>query len=783
MSAGRLRRPGGVVPAGALFLLLVAIVYADPLLARRNFGGRDLIKYNLPLEKNVHDAYARGRLPVWSQEISGGRPLLPNPNVGALYPVRALLALTSFPVAMRVFPILHWALAGLGMMVLLRALAASPGAAWIGAVTYVFSGVGVSALFFPHLHPGIALLPWVPWALCRPGERIAERALVLSLPLALMFLAGELFTAGIALLAGILWIAVEESGRRRTTAAAVLGLGATLAALLALPQIVATALWIPETTRAVQGIRLGEAFLLSISPARWLELLVPYPFGATWALDPTLVWAPSVFHGKSVGLFATLYAGGFALASLVLLARAPSRLRRGAGVRLAFVLLILAAAAAVLPSLLPASWSSLPSPVALRNPEKFGVAVAFALAILAGKGFDEIRQTARRPAGWMLAVGGVTAILALAALLVPAAARAIGQRGSASADAGRLAVAQLPGALAEGGLLWMATLLAVEALASGGRAATAVSLVLLTVIPIAATRPIAQTFGEEELLAPTAFARFLTRQDPAGQFRALGADLYRPDSLIAAARAGSDRGETEFARRDWVHDTPALWGRGLVFNADFDRGDLTRLESLRRFSGLLSASPASAALFGSVGLRWSVRYRDQAPLPGYRRIGGDAAQDWDELPGALPEVRLLQRWREETGPVAALDVLRRAVPDEVVIETGARREGTAPPGSIRRLETTPERLVVQVEAAAATWLFVLRGYWSHRTIRLDGAEIAQAPAQLAFSAIPIPPGRHLVEWEERVPGLRISAWGPVLFAFAAGALLLRTRMAGGQGSA
>ena len=75
-----------------LFLALVVVVYADPLFRPRAFGGRDLTPYNYPTESVVHDAYARGRLPVWISEISGGRPLLANPNVGALYPVRPLLS-------------------------------------------------------------------------------------------------------------------------------------------------------------------------------------------------------------------------------------------------------------------------------------------------------------------------------------------------------------------------------------------------------------------------------------------------------------------------------------------------------------------------------------------------------------------------------------------------------------------------------------------------------------------------------------------------------------------
>src|SRR5207237_3102484 len=95
---------GGVGLAIGGLALLLAAVNADPLFSRRNFVGRDLVAYNLPMEKTIHDAYARGHLPVWSPDISGGRPLLPNPNAGALYPVRMLLAPLSFPLAMPLFP-------------------------------------------------------------------------------------------------------------------------------------------------------------------------------------------------------------------------------------------------------------------------------------------------------------------------------------------------------------------------------------------------------------------------------------------------------------------------------------------------------------------------------------------------------------------------------------------------------------------------------------------------------------------------------------------------------
>jgi hypothetical protein len=246
-----------VLPA-LLFAALVVAVYANPLFFRRNFTGRDLLAYNLPLEKSIHDAYARGRLPVWTPEVSGGRPLLPNPNTGSLYPVRLALSRIPFPLAMRLFPLLHWAAAGIGVLLLLTVLGASGCAAWVGAVTYAFSGVVVSEVFYPHIQPGMALLPWLLWVCARPWRRPEGQTLALALLLALDLLAGDVFTVALAVVGVALFIALETSrpGRRALMVRLALALG--LAALVALPQIVATALWIPETNRAVLGMRLSE---------------------------------------------------------------------------------------------------------------------------------------------------------------------------------------------------------------------------------------------------------------------------------------------------------------------------------------------------------------------------------------------------------------------------------------------------------------------------------------------------------------------------------------------
>ena len=184
----------------ALFALLVLTVYADPLLTPRVFVGRDLVPYGLPIEKATHDAFARGRLPAWNADVSGGRPLFPNPNAGPFYPLRPLLARVPFPMAMRLFPIAHWVIAGLGAYFLLRALGGSGAAAWMAAVTYAFSGVLVSEVFYLPLQAGAALLPWTLWATARTSSNPWRKAAMLGLVYGLLMLGGDVFAIAIALL-------------------------------------------------------------------------------------------------------------------------------------------------------------------------------------------------------------------------------------------------------------------------------------------------------------------------------------------------------------------------------------------------------------------------------------------------------------------------------------------------------------------------------------------------------------------------------------------------------
>jgi hypothetical protein len=765
---------------GLLFALLLLSVHAPTFLHRRNFAGRDLAAFNLPMEKSIHDAYRRGRLPVWSSEISGGRPLLPNPATGALYPVRPLLSMLPFPAAMRLYPVLHWIAAGIGMLLLARTFGASSGGAWIAAVTYVFSGVGVSEVFFPNVQPGMALLPWIVWAAARPSDRPVRKSVLLSVFFALDFLASDVFTIAMAIGCCLLWIVIGGSRGERLRELAVLGGALALATLASAPQIAATALWVPDTQRAMLGMKLSESLSFVPSPLRLLELVVPYPFGATASLENWRIWGWPVFHATSIGLFTTFYAGAFALIAL-----AASRRSHTVGDRFARALFFIALVMIVLPGLLPRTWADLPSPVPLRYPEKFAVLLVLALAVVAGLAVDRIRKATPSLRG-LLAVGVFLTGLAAVAALAPHRAAAVALRvvgtpaGSppeARADFGAAAARELPGAFAEGGLLWLATVVAVDLLWRSGRTSRGVAIALLTGVPLAANHRIARTVRPEELFSLSPFARHLHRADPAGEYRTLGESLYRPGSSVEGAMAATN---PEGAGLAWIEYRQVLVRRGTVFNFDFDSGDFVRIQSLRRISAFLTRGQEARPFFGNLALRFGIRFLDQEPVAGYVPFRTSGVQAWDELAGALPDVRLAGAWREEAGPLEAANLVPRLRLGEVVLETGVRRSGRARPGRVRVVERTAERLSLVSEAPDPTWLFVLRGFWRHRTVRVDGRAVDPVPAQLAFSAVPVPAGRHTIDWRERVPGLRVSGWGPMLYLLLAAGLLVRDRRRGGS---
>jgi len=111
----------------------------------------------------------------------------------------------------------------------------------------------------------------------------------------------------------------------------------------------------------------------------------------------------------------------------------------------------------------------------------------------------------------------------------------------------------------------------------------------------------------------------------------------------------------------------------------------------------------------------------------------------------------------------------------VVVETGRRALGESSGGIVHVLEKEPERLVIETVTRDPSWLFVLRGFWDYRDVSVDGRPVDAVPAQVAFSAVEVPAGRHRVEWEELLPGAGVSGYCPPLWALISALILVRSR--------
>ncbi|HEY7574142.1 MAG TPA: hypothetical protein VIB08_03210, partial [Thermoanaerobaculia bacterium] len=629
----------------------------------------------------------------------------------------------------------------------------------LGAIAFAFSGVSVSEVVYTNYQPGFALLPWALLLFLRVREAPRTGLTALSLAFGLLFLAGDVITSSLAIGLCVLWTLMEVpraqwGGLLRSGAAAV-GLGV----LIALPQIAATVAWVPHTTRSVLGVRFWEALIYSVSPFRLLELVVPFPFSSSAGAEAYRAWGLGVFDGKPAGFFLTFYCGALPVFGLML----ARRERRGAerfALALMGISLLIAVPGVLLKRLAPMAVFPLP----LRYPEKVMVLFTLGLAILAAIGFDRLRR-GERLGRWALVVAAILASIAAVATFWPetTGAAAISLVGG-PLDVAALAGREIASSFAGGGLLWTASLLAAWGLwtPSAPRAAVPLAIVVLTLVPIAANRRIAASYAEEDLLAPPAFARWVRREDPEGRFRVLGEPLFRAESRRERRIMSADPGHLLYYARNFDNYTHALWGIGTVFNNDFDHGDLSRLDTLRKISFAASQYRDSQSFWSTYALRFGVSYPDLEPIAGFRRIGGDALQVWSVNETALPAIRLAEKWREASSAVEAGASVAAIAPSEVLVETGRRAAGENS-GRVAVRSQSPERLDLEVEPAKPGYLFVLRGYWPFRRVTVDGKPVETFPAQVAFTAVPIPAGRHEVAWEERLPGSPVSWAGPFAF--------------------
>lgn len=150
---------------GHRYLLVVAlaafVLYAFFFHARL-YGeiNGSFISYGLVMK----DAYLQGMQPHWTSLLSGGYPLLSNPEVPSFGILNLMVfLLPDVILAFSITILIHVLLAGIGAALLSFEFTKSRHAAVVSGILFMTSGSFAYAIFsgtMPYLYP-LAFLPWV----------------------------------------------------------------------------------------------------------------------------------------------------------------------------------------------------------------------------------------------------------------------------------------------------------------------------------------------------------------------------------------------------------------------------------------------------------------------------------------------------------------------------------------------------------------------------------------------------------------------------------------------
>ncbi|MHC4661349.1 MAG: hypothetical protein ACYS8W_06635 [Planctomycetota bacterium] len=255
-------------------LVIAAAVYPGAVFSSRYYAnGKDLAHY-AATRTLVRDAFHSFSLPLWNAYSGCGQPLAANPQFQTYYPPAVISMFLPPGIAMNWLMLLHTALAGVGMWLLLRTFGLRRDSAAFGAVAFMLSGFLISHRGHVAMHATAAWAPLVVflWFRTRDGRGI-RRLLIFVIILALQILAGHLQIVFMtcALLTGreFYFFLAKQRSRLRLLAAAF-----AAAILLTSMQLIPAILLTLRSDRF--HVRVGDFFRGAMGIKALFTFIIPY---------------------------------------------------------------------------------------------------------------------------------------------------------------------------------------------------------------------------------------------------------------------------------------------------------------------------------------------------------------------------------------------------------------------------------------------------------------------------------------------------------------------------
>jgi len=230
-----------------------------------NFRGADIMTEHLPV---FHAGFSRlraGELPLWNPDQLAGMPFMAVPWTGLLYPGNlAYLATSDVALAIEVTQFAHIVFGGFCIFFLILALGMSRTAGVAAALTIMMSGWIATQINYPVLVQGMMYLPATMLAVVRSlqGKKLAPLALAVLVALQILngsteFLVYNLYAGGLYTL---FELASQASAGAIATAAR---RGSLLLGAIVLGMALAAAQLLPSLELAAQSSRVGGVGLVA----------------------------------------------------------------------------------------------------------------------------------------------------------------------------------------------------------------------------------------------------------------------------------------------------------------------------------------------------------------------------------------------------------------------------------------------------------------------------------------------------------------------------------------
>jgi len=762
----------GVVALGGLVVFLLR----EAVLGGRVFFERDLHMQWYGQVESLVRCVSAGAWPLWDPYVSFGQPLLANANNQLYYPPTWLNFVMRPWTYYTLFFAGHLLFSGLGVARLGQRLGLSRAAAHASAAFWIASGPFLS---LGNTWNHLAAAAWIPWVLLAT-DRVSTDGRTRSILAAAAAWALQIVTGSpdmVAMTAALAALcltrrwnwrhAFDVQNRRMLASGGLTGVGALL---------LAAGQWLPSLELASQAgrLRLSDAMRTywSIHPVGLLQTLVP----VLWTdlrLDER--WHAALFEGREPFLF-SIYLGipAVALATLGLSnVRVNARWSLGA-----------AGLGAVLVSLghhalfYPLAVRAFPPLRVLRFPAKCLVLTAFCVAMLAGAGIDAWRERVKRKTSLALGGGLVVVAVVLTVLAWQAHFRADvwGPLVLPPLTPGASYAAQLdPGVwkLARGSLLCVVLVALLAARGRGGtRAGASAALVaLLGVSDLAWTHRRLNETAPKNLFQLEPEAAAAVDQHDLGR-------LYVFDYSTSPERSERYLGR----RTPYRVPTTLGWGAALglrmyVFPpigeawglfGSYERDNLgIQPRPLFELGALVDEAAGTAALsrllrLGAVTQVLALHTTGLPDLEASRTFPPAFVEPIRlyRVPRTLPRTYMVNGVRIADLQAGLATVIDPAfdIRREIVLPSGhPRRPDSSFDGVSRVVDFRADRVRIESDASTPGYVVVVDAYAPGWRAEVDGRPAPLLCANLAFRAVPVPAGRHVIEMTYRPVSVLVGA--------------------------